>query len=132
VIGVSCSAMYAPRRRRRAIVLLLAVLAQPAWLGAHAALHEHLESHHEHPDVTAQTTLADGAHAHDHEHGHLDAVFVRPARSTDLSSPSALPSTMLCAAAFDPQRLHLHPETSSLLASSVAADPSDPRAPPIA
>ena len=50
--------MLAPRRTKMALVLLLAILAQPAWAIAHVAIHDHLVHHPHHHGET------DGHHHH--------------------------------------------------------------------
>lgn len=143
--GISCSAMSAPPGRRRAILLLLAALAQPAWAAAHAAVHEHLALHHggathsqlpaSTPDVDPSGTsqVASVRGSHDHDHAHLAAVFVRSTRGTGLPSPVALPATVPCpSSVVVHQRWHLYPEAAASRASPDAAGSSDPRAPPIA
>jgi hypothetical protein len=136
--------MLALPRRRRALALLLAALAQPAWAVAHTVVHQHLAQHHGEvthshhpasvPDVpetgTQQTASAQGSH--DHEHQHLIAVFLRPTRSTDSPSLAALPSATPSPYVVATQRWQTNREAAPSRASPEAAGPSDPRAPPIA
>jgi hypothetical protein len=133
------------RTRRRALILLLAALALPAWATAHAAVHAHLAEHHggathsetpasapdEHPSETRQIAARE-SHDHDHEHEHLVGLFVRPTGSTDLGSPAALPLTTPCAEAAPRLRWQLHLEAAAPLARREAVGSSGPRAPPAA
>jgi hypothetical protein len=137
--------MLAPPRRLRALTLLLAGLAQPAWAFAHTVVHQHLAQHHEEAahshtagvsDVSAseaqQAASTPGFHDHDHDHDHLVAVFIRPTRSSDSPSLAALPSAAPRPYVVTPRQWAINREGAPSRASPEASGPSDPRAPPIA
>jgi hypothetical protein len=138
--------MLALSERWRALALLLAALAQPAWAVAHTVVHQRLAQHHgaathsHHPvgvhdlpeSRTQPVASARGSHEHEREHEHLVAVFLRPARGTDLPSPLALPAATPSPYVVATRQRQTHREAAPSRASPEASGPSDPRAPPIA
>jgi len=137
--------MLALPRRRSALALLLAALASPAWAVAHAAVHEHLERHHEEathshhaasvPEVlesgTQPVVSLQGQGSHEHAHDHLVAGFLRPTRNTDYPSLAALPPAAPALHVVAAEQCRPR-EAAPSRASPESSGPSDPRAPPIA
>jgi len=136
--------MLALPRRRTALALLLAALASPAWAVAHAAVHEHLERHHEEvtqahhpasvpevPKSGAQQVVSLDGHG-SHEHEHLGPVLLRPTRNTDYPSLAALPPATSSLHVVAAEQCRSHREAAPSRASPDSSGPSDPRAPPIA
>ena len=127
-----------------ALVLLLAILAQPAWAIAHAAIHDHLvhhphhhgetDGHHHHgtdrsedPRDSSGPRVAGDEHGHDHDH--LEAMFVRPAQSADGLSFAAIPATESRWVVL-PLHRRVVREGQPSRASPDRPDTSHPRAPP--
>ena len=139
--GLLWPAMSSRPQAWRALLLLLAALAQPGWAIVHAAVHAHLAldhghaRHHEgesapdgHPSENVQVAALG---SHEHEHEHLAGLFVRPTHNAKLASPAALPSATPCAEVLPQRRWQLQRDAPASLARTDAAGPSGPRAPPI-
>ena len=147
--------MVAPRRTRMALVLLLALLAQPAWAVAHVVVHDHLTHHPDHHGESGSHDHAGhdvGHHApshaprapetslegdelltsnagHDHDHDHFDATFVRRADSTGEIALAAIPAE--ASRVIEPAvGRRVESESQPSRASPAHANPSRPRAPP--
>ena len=119
-------------RRPMGWILLLAALAQPGWVAAHAfADHDSRQHHHGIPSPQSEAETPDlAADRTAHGHGHLDDAMLVAARTQQPSELVALPSFSpepvaldgpLCAAGAEGARARAGPELAA---------PYHPRAPP--
>lgn len=109
--------------------LLAAVLTDPAWAVAHAALHHEHGAHASSSDPIAWTP--DCHHAGDHDHPHADAFQALQTKLPD-HTPKARPAAAPGAIdAPSTARVYLQPERCLSRARPGHANRAAPRAPPL-
>ncbi len=113
-------------------ILLLAALAHPGYVAAHAfADHDSQHHHHGIPSPPSETETPDlAADRTAHGHGHLDDAMLVAARTPQPSELVALPSSSPEPVSLDGPLCVVGAEGARSRAGPKLAPPSHPRAPP--